>query len=530
MKFLSTIKKETLLLSFYLLILFSFQANAQNIDLRISANEFIEPGQTELDLNFTLSNFSENNYSDFEFVSDLYNWKSNELIADLGHDITDIDPNGNSILDAGETWSFNLYQQLDAELSNMFVLNGAIAAIDQCGNLETTGDAKTIKVTGVNMDVAFGSDCVTAGDTLDVMLITRLLIDEDAAKNPGSTIINAGGIDIEIPLPQTRWEARDLMITVEGLNGDLAFDPFNPPAGLGITNFCDQGGVDAGRNSGNVLDECEPIETVRAPCSMFGEDDILCEYPDWVFCYQIPIPEDFADSYFTLTASDDFLVFFAEENPPSSGIFGDFLDISNTIETGGADTDSIEVKPASVIPVELVDFDAEKAGENALLTWSTASEINNSHFEIERRLNDGSFEVIGRVEGKGTTTNITEYSFTDDRTGKGLNYYRLAQYDYDGSFDRSEVRLVDFRIDFAKVDVTVYPNPTIEYIAIKSNADLDEVGVVIFSADGQVVMQTNAALDSEINMNNLPEGMYTVRVTDGNNQIISTQKITKLRN
>ena len=97
------------------------------------------------------------------------------------------------------------------------------------------------------------------------------MIDEDAAKNPGTTIITVNGIEIEIVLPASRWEARDLIISVSDLNGNVDFDPFDPPAGFELINFSEQGGMDSGRNSMNVLDECEPIETVRAPCSVMGE-------------------------------------------------------------------------------------------------------------------------------------------------------------------------------------------------------------------------------------------------------------------
>ena len=86
------------------------------------------------------------------------------------------------------------------------------------------------------------------------------------------------------------------------------------------------------------------------------------------------------------------------------------------------------------IPVELTSFTASATGNNVLLEWSTASEINNYGFEIERRSINSEFDVVGFVAGSGTTTEIRNYAFTDDRIADGKYSYRLKQLDFDGSF------------------------------------------------------------------------------------------------
>jgi len=312
MRILSTLTRLTLIAIFTMTMIIGLNAQKLIFDVQIT-DEYIESGTTELDLNYTLSNPTTESFSEINFASDIYNWRTNELIADLSQAMSEVDPNNNGILDAGETWELNLYQTLEAEIANTFVINGAVSAVDMFGNVEMEADAELLKAYGVNMDVNIEQECVEPGEKIDITLSTRLLIDEDAAKNPGTTTIIVGGVPITIELPASQWEARDLMITATELNGGLAFDPFNPPAGIELTQFCEQGGADAGRNENNILDECEPIETVRAPCVDFGEDDVLCEFPDWVFCYCITIPEDYAGETFVVEATDDFTIWKADE-------------------------------------------------------------------------------------------------------------------------------------------------------------------------------------------------------------------------
>lgn len=86
----------------------------------------------------------------------------------------------------------------------------------------------------------------------------------------------------------------------------------------------------------------------------------------------------------------------------------------------------------TVLPVELIAFDAKFEGENVLVDWSTAGEINNDYFIIERSNNGVDFESIGRVAGAGTVSHASEYYLVDELP---LNqaYYRLVQVDFDGT-------------------------------------------------------------------------------------------------
>jgi len=98
-------------------------------------------------------------------------------------------------------------------------------------------------------------------------------------------------------------------------------------------------------------------------------------------------------------------------------------------------------EPAN-IPVELTSFTASVKQNNVTLNWSTATELNNKGFEIERLLvKNSNFEFrnsnwikVGFVPGRGTTTEISTYSYTDENLSPGFYYYRIKQIDYDGSY------------------------------------------------------------------------------------------------
>jgi len=115
-----------------------------------------------------------------------------------------------------------------------------------------------------------------------------------------------------------------------------------------------------------------------------------------------------------------------------------------------------------IVPVELLAFTASVNKSEVQLLWSTASELNNQGFEIERSINDAdNFVTIGFVEGKGSSTEINYYSFNDQPGLSGTNklFYRLKQVDFDGTFSYSDVVQVTYDVPTAFVINQNFPNP-----------------------------------------------------------------------
>ena len=103
----------------------------------------------------------------------------------------------------------------------------------------------------------------------------------------------------------------------------------------------------------------------------------------------------------------------------------------------------------NVLPIELVSFSGEKKDNKNILNWTTASEINNAFFTIEKSYNGIDFEWVGRQEGTSPSIQIVNYSFTDYNILKTINYYRLKQTDFDGKSEYSSTISIDNRIDYS---------------------------------------------------------------------------------
>jgi len=116
----------------------------------------------------------------------------------------------------------------------------------------------------------------------------------------------------------------------------------------------------------------------------------------------------------------------------------------------------------NIIPVELTSFTASvlQNEKGVQLNWTTATETNNSRFEILRfTQNDNEWNSIGFVPGHGTTTETQHYSFTDNDINPGKYQYKLKQIDYDGTFEYSQIVGVEipFVNEFSLSQN--YPNP-----------------------------------------------------------------------
>ncbi len=110
------------------------------------------------------------------------------------------------------------------------------------------------------------------------------------------------------------------------------------------------------------------------------------------------------------------------------------------------------------VPVELVSFNAVSENSGILLSWKTATELNNNGFEVQRSVNDNDFYTIGFVKGNGTTTSPNSYSFFDSPGNSGRYFYRLKQVDFDGTFSYSEIVSADLNLNTFTLSQN-YPNP-----------------------------------------------------------------------
>lgn len=87
---------------------------------------------------------------------------------------------------------------------------------------------------------------------------------------------------------------------------------------------------------------------------------------------------------------------------------------------------------SSPLPVELLAFNGECNNKTINIKWSTASQLNNDFFILEKSKNGKNWEILTHIKGEGTTNNLSNYEVSDDEPFEEVNYYRLTQVDYDG--------------------------------------------------------------------------------------------------
>lgn len=162
----------------------------------------------------------------------------------------------------------------------------------------------------------------------------------------------------------------------------------------------------------------------------------------------------------------------------------------------------------TTLPVELTIFTGSSKPEGILLYWKTTSELNNSHFEVQRSINSTDWQYIGKVEGKGTVHALQQYSFLDAQLLKGGYYYRLKQIDYDGAFEYSHVVRVE-RYSLED-NFTVYPNP--DQVIIKTSVYLAKFTVI--SQNGTEMLEENIEeFQSAIQLPMLADGIYVLKLS-----------------
>jgi photosystem II stability/assembly factor-like uncharacterized protein len=126
------------------------------------------------------------------------------------------------------------------------------------------------------------------------------------------------------------------------------------------------------------------------------------------------------------------------------------------------------------IPVELTSFSAAISKSNVTLKWSTATEKNNYGFEIERKDLKTEYKSIGFIKGKGTTTEVNSYSYSDKNLAPNVYNYRIKQIDYDGSYKYYDLaNEVNLQYTLTYSLEQNYPNPfnpgtTIKYAIEKA--------------------------------------------------------------
>lgn len=176
------------------------------------------------------------------------------------------------------------------------------------------------------------------------------------------------------------------------------------------------------------------------------------------------------------------------------------------------------------LPVELMDFKGAIENKNAMLSWSTATELNNEGFEVQRSTNARDFSKIAWIDGAGNSSDVIQYDFEDSNLEADVvYYYRLKQIDFDGQFSYSPTITVQFKDDDAFPTASFFPNPTKDgttQLQI-NNFQAGKIVVKIYDTVGRAVYHVeNSLMDNEslfqLDLHHLPKGIYIGEIQSEN--------------
>ncbi|MFI5205258.1 MAG: hypothetical protein ACHQF2_12240 [Flavobacteriales bacterium] len=202
--------------------------------------------------------------------------------------------------------------------------------------------------------------------------------------------------------------------------------------------------------------------------------------------------------------------------------------------TGGSDPsfaiNDLRITYTAVLPVELVSFSGHQKNTAVELEWSTASEVNNAFFEIERSTDREIFTTIGKIQSKGNSNSLTSYSHTDLSPQAGTMYYRLKQVDLNGTVSYSDILPVEYN-DNPVNPIELSSSFDTENLIVHIKSDeARTVKLEIYDATGKQVLNKNYILAEGKNKVTLPAGSmpatsYIIRVGDVKNASFSSSLV-----
>ncbi len=186
------------------------------------------------------------------------------------------------------------------------------------------------------------------------------------------------------------------------------------------------------------------------------------------------------------------------------------------------------------LPVELTNFNVNVLGEANLVEWTTATEINNYNFTLERSSSLTDFHPLTTVEGAGNSNITINYAWSDDAPLGGISYYRIVQTDFDGTqkiFGPVCVYRNDPSVTLSVL--STYPNPfTDDFTLTYFSAHRSATTIEILDATGKQVWLEKLNPVSGVNYyhfknQSLPQGIYFVTLSQAENNKVTVRTIRK---
>jgi len=175
----------------------------------------------------------------------------------------------------------------------------------------------------------------------------------------------------------------------------------------------------------------------------------------------------------------------------------------------------------TALPLVLTQFYGQKQANKVVLQWTTSMEENVAQFVIERSSDGKTYKTIGTVAATGNSSLTKNYSFADQSTFTGTNYYRLQVQDVSGSVTYSKVLIINFSNELT-TGLQIFPNPVKNVLQVQIPGGFTgNTSLQVFDLSGHLVKVNRIhsdgnALNTTMDITTLPVGVYTLKATDGN--------------
>lgn len=177
----------------------------------------------------------------------------------------------------------------------------------------------------------------------------------------------------------------------------------------------------------------------------------------------------------------------------------------------GAGVTGMLNNPCTVLPVQLLNFNAHRVVNTVHLTWETAQEFNFSGFDVQRKVGNASYRTISFITAKASEGSGSIYNYTDAGLVSGTSvFYRLRIVDKDGAYNYSDIRAI--RNSTKDIEVLVYPNPCNGFFVIAVPVDAGLYDVILTDAAGRILKSMNGLQNQSLQINNLNPGMYMMKI------------------
>ncbi len=326
-----------------------------------------------------------------------------------------------------------------------------------------------------------------------------------------------------------------ILITIFSL---LSWASITAQINAGISGVFDKNPVGVGQTATLEIDFATSIFDATAA----GDVYIVVSFPasgDYTNDYTTQ-PTGPAASYFTWTpnASQKAWVGLSNQEIPAAinggggKIYFDVVGVNeyqtaftllNVTLTGDVFNIDDNAIPSLTVPVELSSFYVKASDCGAVdIQWTTESEINSDKFLIERKIDNGNYELISSTKASGESNSKIDYSYTDqfELYGKHFIYYRLKVFDKDGKFDYSDEVVTNYQCK-EKLSFEIYPNPAVSEVSLDFSSGFEnDLILKVYDNTGKVVMLlNNVELDNDnthvLDINRLPEGIYRMNIQSG---------------